>query len=779
MFIVIRHMSIILAIMILSNQNYSICQQITKQIIEGKSCIEGQICVIKKTNYSFEMMENVFNKYSATIIRNTASIGLSLIQVSRGTDILEIIAALQREPSVEFAEPNYIFSASFNPNDPHFSTGKQWGLNNIGQIPPGGTTDADIDAPEAWDISFGSGNIKIAVLDTGIPLENGELSHEDLNNSYRIEIGPDLVYGVFGLIDPDPTIKDLRGHGTHIAGIIGAETNNSLGIAGISPNCKILSIQIGDLNLNTTNEVMANGIVAACSLGANVINISYGTLFPPYVVETAIREIALPSNVLVIASVGNDNGEVLYPARYSSVGNVYPYSNGYPNVIAVGATNQFDERSSYSNFGFALNVVAPGGFGGTFDEDDIFSTLPNYPVPNMPLNYGYASGTSMATPIVAGISALILSVNPNLTPLQIRNIIQQSAEDKGILGRDDYYGWGRVNAYKAVKYTIEQYGGTITGVLSIPYSEIWNFNQRITLRFENNSSLFVEGTLNAIGNINQRIEFDFISPLNGNGIILSPDAVINISNAIIKNAHYGIMIDRSEPTIQDCEFQNCIYGLFLNESNYEITLYEGTRIANNKFSNNSVGINLNNSSPLITGNEFTGNSTSIECFNGSNGYLGEYLEPGLNVFHDNLAADVYANFSSPTLGLDLGGGEYIGGYNNFENVQEYFVIAEYSNIEAGLNWWGEAPPNENYFYADNGYIELRPWLENSPNAPQQNFNNSVKTSTNISATSPLTVTVFDPSWNIRKKINYAERLIRQNEKVNARSILKDITTVRL
>lgn len=238
-------MIIFLLIMILSNQNYSICQHTTKQIIEVESYVEGQICVIKKPNYSFEMMVAVFDKYNATIFRNTESLGLSLIQVSKGANIFEIIEALKNEPSVEFAEPNYILRASFNPNDPHFSTGKQWGLNNIGQIPPGGTNDADIDAPEAWGITLGSENIKIAILDTGIPLVNGALSHEDLNNTSRIEIGPDLVYGTPLLTDPDPTIKDLRGHGTHISGIIGAETNNSLGIAGIAPNCNSILVLPG------------------------------------------------------------------------------------------------------------------------------------------------------------------------------------------------------------------------------------------------------------------------------------------------------------------------------------------------------------------------------------------------------------------------------------------------------------------------------------------------------------------------------------------------------
>lgn len=129
MFIVIRNMLIFLVIMILSNQNYFFCQQTTKQIIEGESCIEGQICVIKRTNYSFEMMEDVFHKYGATIVRNTESIGLSLIQVNRGTNIFEIIEALQNEPSVEFVEPNYILRASFNPNDPHFSSGKLSKIN--------------------------------------------------------------------------------------------------------------------------------------------------------------------------------------------------------------------------------------------------------------------------------------------------------------------------------------------------------------------------------------------------------------------------------------------------------------------------------------------------------------------------------------------------------------------------------------------------------------------------------------------------------------------------
>lgn len=186
-----------------------------------------------------------------------------------------------------------------------------------------------------------------------------------------------------------------------------------------------------------------------------VINYSGGGYTPnSYTLDAVIY--ANTYGVTIVAAAGNENSSIIYPAIYSS---------SYDNVIAVGATNHNDAKSPYSNYGTQLNVVAPGGHGFPFDADDIFSTTPNYPFfleyYGVTRNYGYLAGTSMATPHVAGTAALLLSINPDLTPQQIRTIIEASAEDRGVTGWDEQYGHGRVNAYKALRYTFTNYGGQI------------------------------------------------------------------------------------------------------------------------------------------------------------------------------------------------------------------------------------------------------------------------------------------------------------------------------
>ena len=151
-----------------------------------------------------------------------------------------------------------------------------------------------------------------------------------------------------------------------------------------------------------------------------------------------------------MAAAGNNNGgAIIYPAAYSA---------SYDNVIAVGATNHNDTRASYSNIGSALNVVAPGGAGGAVDDNDIYATTPNYSFVletyGVTQNYGYMSGTSMATPHVSGVAGLLFDLAPSLTPLQVRSTIEQTADDKGPNGRDDEYGYSRLNAYGAVNLIV-------------------------------------------------------------------------------------------------------------------------------------------------------------------------------------------------------------------------------------------------------------------------------------------------------------------------------------
>ena len=238
----------------------------------------------------------------------------------------------------------------------------------------------------------------------------------------------------------------MKGHGTHVTGIIAAKANNNYGVAGLANGCKILVVTISPINGGTTAACMRAGTDYAAENGARVVNISQG-LPASSTVENGIDH---NDQVLFVAGAGNNIGSVKYPAAYSS---------SYSNMIAVSATDHNDEFATlYSNYGPEINVSAPGGHGKTLDPfdnryppgpDDIYSTFPNYSYGGT-TNFGYNWGTSMSTPIVSAIAGLMLSKNPNLTPLQIRSTIEHTVEDKGATGRGDYYGYGRVNAYYAL-----------------------------------------------------------------------------------------------------------------------------------------------------------------------------------------------------------------------------------------------------------------------------------------------------------------------------------------
>jgi thermitase len=341
-----------------------------------------------------------------------------VLEVAQGRSISDVIRDYQRDPNVEYAEPDFIASIALTPNDTNF--GDQWSLNNLGQT--GGKVDADIDAPEAWDTSTGASTTIIAIVDTGV-----DLTHPDLAS--KIIAGYD-----FANDDADPT--DDHGHGTHVAGIAAAVSNNSQGIAGICWACKIMPVKVLDSSGSGFYDWIASGIVYAADSGANVINLSLGGLFDSQLLVDAIQY-AYNQGVVTVAAMGN--GGDLTP-NYPAV---------YPEVIAVGATDHNDLRALFSTFGANIDVVAPGV--------DILSTVPSAGCFLCdPSGYMLLSGTSMATPHVAGLAGLVWSLNPSLTRDQVYSILKHSAEDQveslaeDTPGWDPYYGWGRINAASAL-----------------------------------------------------------------------------------------------------------------------------------------------------------------------------------------------------------------------------------------------------------------------------------------------------------------------------------------
>ncbi|HEA64852.1 MAG TPA: peptidase S8 [Candidatus Aminicenantes bacterium] len=413
---------------------------------EGPQYAPDEVLVKFKPTLSDQTIKATIAAYQAKKLKRIPRIDVYKIQIQKNTNLEETLYALRRNPDVEYAEPNYIAYVAETPNDPLFEN--QYALYNPGSGPPGspqGEERADIKATSAWEETKGNDDIVIAILDTGVdynhedlaakiwinqPEYNGENGIDDDGNGYI-----DDIYGYdFVNDDGDPT--DDNAHGTHVAGIAAAETDNGEGIAGVAWNCKILPVKVMDDQGSGFYFDMAAGIIWAADNGADVINLSLGGPIESLFLENALKD-AYDKNIVIVAAAGNDAGAVLYPAAYDDY------------CLAVAATDDNDSWWDWSNYGPEVDVAAPGV--------DIISLVPTwYPASqgwSDPRPYGVASGTSMASPHVAGLAALIKSLKPHLTASQIMNVIRYSAYDVNSvnnLGRDDYIGYGRINMDKAL-----------------------------------------------------------------------------------------------------------------------------------------------------------------------------------------------------------------------------------------------------------------------------------------------------------------------------------------
>ncbi len=351
----------------------------------------GRVLIKFQPAVTAASIQHALTQVNATSLGKIGHLDVERLAVPVGQEAA-VIAALGQNPNVAFVELDRQVQATLEPDDPGYADRWWW---------------EQIRAADAWDVTTGSDTVIIAVVDTGV-----DMDHPDL--AAKIVSGYDFVNG-----DADP--DDDHGHGTHVAGIAAAVTNNTLGVAGLSWGARIMPLKV----LNSAGSGYASDVAAAITYaadnGAQVVNLSLGDSQSSGTL-TAATDYAHDAGVFIAAAAGNDGQNILF----------YPAANEH--VVGVAATTSADTRASFSNYAAHVDVAAPGS--------SIYSAIPG--------SYNYKSGTSMATPFVSGLAALVLSTNSTLTPDEVQAIIEQTADDLGDAGRDDEYGWGRINAYQAV-----------------------------------------------------------------------------------------------------------------------------------------------------------------------------------------------------------------------------------------------------------------------------------------------------------------------------------------
>lgn len=372
------------------------------------------------------------------------------LDLPSSADLTTAMHDLRSDPHVEYVHPNYIAKLTYAPNDPYWTSSGTWGQ------PRSDLWDLQLmHTAEAWDITRGSGVI-VAVVDTGVDITHPDLAGNVWSNSREIPDNGidddangyvDDVHG-WNFLSNDNQVDDGVGHGTHVAGTIAAQDDNSLGIVGVAPDAQIMPVRVFAFHTETTVFMLSQGILYAAQNGADVINNSWEACGSDCssvgVVEDAVRT-AHAAGAVVVFSAGNEANDIR---------NLSPQNQ--PEAIVVSATTPADTRASFSNFGL-VDLGAPGAGDpndpGVEPERAILSLkAANCIDPwicNEDRNVGDAyvrlSGTSMAGPHVAGAAALILGLHPSYSPEQVRQVLRRTSIDVGSDGYDPSLGYGRVD----------------------------------------------------------------------------------------------------------------------------------------------------------------------------------------------------------------------------------------------------------------------------------------------------------------------------------------------
>ena len=427
----------------------------TRNVMSASSAFVGPQLLVDPTSYDSDTILVQFNPdaeasgninlHGAKVLRSLQIVdGLYELQIPQGTTVQQALATFRADTSVNVAEANYRLMLERIPNDPSF--GSLYGMNNTGQT--GGLVDADIDAPEAWDISTGTRNTIVAVIDSGVDYTHpdlaanmwrnaGEIAGDGVDNDGNGYV--DDMYGYdFANNDADP--MDDNGHGTHVSGTIGAVGNNGIGVAGVNWNTRIMALKFLGADGSGSTAGAISALNYAVQMGAKVSNNSWGGGGFSSLLSTAISNARNAGHIFVAAagnSASNNDVTANYPSNYTQ-----------DNVVAVAATDSRDALASFSSYGATTVDIAAPGVG-------ILSTLPGN-------RYGTYSGTSMATPHVAGAISVIWDQNPTLTYQQVIQKLYASVDKISALTGKVATG-GRLNLAKALATSSPPPSTDVTG----------------------------------------------------------------------------------------------------------------------------------------------------------------------------------------------------------------------------------------------------------------------------------------------------------------------------
>ncbi|MDA0577144.1 MAG: S8 family peptidase [Verrucomicrobia bacterium] len=385
----------------------------------------GVVIIKFRSGADSVLVNRVMVRHGLKVQRAIARINVLRCQIPAGQHEELTARLLASYPIVDFAEPDYIRHASFTPTDPGYNA--QWDMHKIRM-------------PQAWDITRGAASVVVAVVDTGIDLDHPDLVNnlwrnpgeiagnniDDDSNGYIDDtVGWDFAGdGIFPLpAAQDNVPDDIADHGTHVSGTVAASQNNGIGITGVAPLCKIMPVRVlgGLLGTGYSSDII-EGIIYAVDNGAKVINMSLGGTSKSLGEYNAVKY-AWDHNVFVAAAAGNAGNR----------DNPIEYPAGYPFTMGVGATGPTDGIAAFSSHNCFVEVSAPGV--------NILSTIPDNTFEQLDW-----SGTSMASPHVAGLAALLYARHPGIAVWEVRAMIQSGAVELGSPNWDRYYGFGRMDA---------------------------------------------------------------------------------------------------------------------------------------------------------------------------------------------------------------------------------------------------------------------------------------------------------------------------------------------